>query len=84
MLRDSGVVSVENGEIIHHISKDSESVPRTLNKVIINRVDRLDTISKLILRVASVIGTLEMKKEEKERRMKRITFVQDEAFCGVD
>lgn len=56
VLRDSGVVKVENGEIVHNVSQDSDSIPRTLNNVITNRVDRLDSTAKLILRVASVIG----------------------------
>jgi hypothetical protein len=57
-MRDSGVVRIENGTAIHNVSEGSDiaTMPRTLNNVIINRVDRLDTTSKLILRVANVIG----------------------------
>lgn len=62
MLKDSGAVMVENGEAILNNTQSPDhsdaAIPRTLNNVIINRVDRLDRTTKLILRVASVIGML--------------------------
>jgi hypothetical protein len=63
VLRESGAISVVNGVACYnHVHTEGEgkggggSVPRTLNTAIVNRIDRLDRNSKLILRVASVLG----------------------------
>jgi class 3 adenylate cyclase/predicted ATPase len=55
-LRDSGAISVVDGECIVHRQPDTLDLPETVQGIVLSRIDRLPASEQLTIKVASVIG----------------------------
>jgi serine/threonine protein kinase/tetratricopeptide (TPR) repeat protein len=55
-LIDENVLAAKNGRFVPTKAIDSTEIPETINEVVMNRIDRLDSGTRSLLKIASAIG----------------------------